>query len=163
MMARRSGEFSMTLSRDPLPVAAPVDLPAAVAAYIAATNAFDADALIGCFAKGALVNDQLRDYWDLDAIKAWAEREIIGDKVTMKVVKVVEHFGDAIVTAHVDGDYDKTGLPGPLVLAFHFTVRADKIVRLIILNNRVADSVPEVRSLRDALAHQRPPDAIPEE
>src|SRR5215218_1995140 len=73
-----------------------------------------------CFAEGALVNDQLRDYWGIDAIKAWAEREIVGDKVTMKVVRVVEHFGDVIVTANVDGDYDKTGLPGPLVLAFHF-------------------------------------------
>jgi len=83
--------------------------------------------------------------------------------VTMKVVKVVEHFGDTIVTADVDGDFDKTGLPGPLALAFHFTVRADKIVRLIILNNRAADSLPEVRSLRAALAYQRPPDAIPEE
>lgn len=145
----------MTLSSEPPAVAAAAGLPTVVAAYIAATNAFDADALIGCFAEGALVNDQLRDYWGLDAIKAWAEREIIGDKVTMKVVKVVEHFGDAIVTAHVDGDYDRTGLPGPLVLAFHFTVRADKIVRLIILNNRTADSLPEVRSLRAALAEGR--------
>jgi len=153
----------MTLSREPLAVAATADIPTPVAAYIAATNAFDADALISCFAERALVNDQLRDYWGLDAIKAWAEREIIGDKLTMKVVKVVEHFGDAIVTAHVDGDYDKTGLPGPLTLAFHFTVRADKIARLIILNNRAADSLPEVRSLRDALAHQRPPDAAPKE
>ena len=153
----------MTLSREPLAAAATADMAMPVAAYIAATNAFDADALIGCFAEGALVNDQLRDYWGLDAIKAWAEREIIADKVTMKVLKVVEHFGDTIVTAHVDGDFDKTGLPGPLALAFHFTVRADKIVRLIILNNRAADSLPEVRSLRAALAHQRPPDAMPEE
>jgi len=153
----------MTLSREPLAVAATADIPTPIAAYIAATNAFDADALIGCFAEGALVNDQLRDYWGLDAIKAWAKREIIGDKVTMEVVKVVVHFGDAIVTAHVDGDYDKTGLPGLLTLAFHFTVRADKIVRLIILNNRAADSLPDVRSLRDALAHQRPPDVAPTE
>jgi hypothetical protein len=153
----------MTLSREPPPVAALADIPAPVAAYIAATNAFDADALIGCFAEGALVNDQLRDYWGLDAIKAWAKREIIGDKVTMVVVEVVQHFEDTIVTAHVDGDYDKTGLPGPLALAFHFTVVADKIVRLIILNNRAADSLPEVRSLRAALAHQRPPDATREE
>lgn len=153
----------MTLSRESLPVPATADIPASVAAYIAATNAFDTDALIGCFAEGALVNDQLRDYWGIDAILAWAEREIIGDKVTMQVIKVVEHFGDTIVTAHVDGDYDKTGLPGLLTLAFHFTVRADKIVRLIILNNRAAESLPDVRSLRDALAHQRPPDAIPEE
>ena len=153
----------MTLSREPLPAAATADMPVPVATYIAATNAFDADALIGCFAEGALVNDQLRDYWGLDAIKAWAEREIIADKVTMKVVKVVEHFGDTIVTADVDGDFDKTGLPGPLTLAFHFTVRADKIVRLIILNNRAADSLPEVRNLRAALAHQRPPDGKPGE
>ena len=153
----------MTLSREPLAVAATADIRTPVAAYIAATNAFDADALIGCFAEGALVNDQLRDYWGLDAIKAWAEREVIGEKVTMKVVKTIEHFGDAIVTAHVDGDYDKTGLPSLLTLAFHFTVRADKIVRLIILNYRAADSLPEVRSLRDALAHQLSPDGAPKE
>jgi hypothetical protein len=153
----------MTLSREPAPAAAPAGLPASVAAYIAATNAFDADALVACFAQGALVNDQLRDYWGIDAIKAWAEREIIGDKVTMQVLKVVEHFGDVIVTAKVDGDYDKTGLPGPLVLAFHFAVRADKIARLIILNNRTADSFPEIRSLRAALASYRPSEAAPEE
>ena len=153
----------MTVSREPPPAAVPFGLPTCVAAYIAATNAFDADALVACFAAGALVNDQLRDYWGIDAIKAWAEREIIGDKVTMQVVKVVEHFGDVIVTANVDGDYDKTGLPGPLVLAFHFAVRADKIARLIILNNRTADSSPEIRSLRAALASHRPPEAAPEE
>jgi hypothetical protein len=152
----------MTLSSEPPSVAAAAGLPTLVAAYIAATNAFDADALTSCFAQGALVNDQLHDYWGLDAIKAWAEREIVGDRVTMNVVKVVEHFGDVIVTAQVDGDYDKTGLPGPLVLAFHFTIREDKIVRLMILNNRPRDSLPEVRSLRAALARHRPPDAAPE-
>ena len=148
----------MSSSPAPDPIAAPAGLPASVAAYIAATNAFDADALIACFAEGALVNDQLRDYWGIDAIRAWAEREIVGDRVTMKVVKVVDHFGDVIVTAQVDGEYDKTGLPGPLVLAFHFVVRAGKIVRLIILNNRTPDSFPEIRSLRAALASRRQPD-----
>jgi hypothetical protein len=151
----------MTLSREPQLAAAPADLPAPVAAFIAATNSFDAGALIACFAEGALVNDQLRDYWGMDAIRAWAEREIIGTKVTMKVLKVVEHFGDVIVTANVDGDYDKTGLPGPLVLTFYFVLRADKIVRLIILNNRSADSFPEIRSLRAALASYRWPDPEP--
>lgn len=152
----------MTASHELLAPAAPAGVPAAVAAYVAATNAFDAQALVACFAQGALVNDQLRDYWGLDAIQAWAEREIVADKVTMKVVKVVDHFGDAIVTAHVDGNYDKTGLPGPLALAFHFTVRADKIVRLIILNNRTADAEPEVRTLRAALSRRRSPDAPPQ-
>jgi hypothetical protein len=151
----------MTFTREPHPDAAPAALPAPVAAYIAATNSFDADALIACFAKGALVNDQLREYWGLDAIKAWAEREIVGAKVTMKVLKFVEHFGDVIVTANVDGDYDKTGLPGPLVLTFYFVLRAEQVARLVILNNRTADSLPEVRSLRAAVASYRRPDPEP--
>jgi hypothetical protein len=40
------------------------------------------------------------------------------------------------VTANVDGDYDKRGLPDPLVLAFYVTPRDDQIVQLIILRNR---------------------------
>ena len=145
----------MTVSSETPPAAAPAALPAAVCAFIAATNAFDAEALISCFTEGALVNDQLRDYWGLAAIRAWLEQEVVGERLTMEVVKAVDHFGDSIVTARVDGDYDKTGLPGPMVLAFHFTLREDKIVRLIILHNRTADSPPEVRSLRAALAQHR--------
>jgi hypothetical protein len=39
-------------------------------------------------------------------------------------------------TANVDGNYDKRGLPDPLVLAFYFTIQSDLIVQLIILRNR---------------------------
>jgi hypothetical protein len=35
----------------------------------------------------------------------------------------------------VDGDYDKRGLPDPLVLAFYFSVHREKVVQLIILRN----------------------------
>jgi len=128
-------------------------MPRPVTAYVEATNACDPDALLACFAGEALVNDQLRDYWGLAAIRAWIQREVIGVKLTMKVVDVREHFGDAIVSAEIDGDYDKAGLPVPLVLAFHFALREDKIVRLVILNNRTMDSAPEIRSLHDA--HRR--------
>jgi ketosteroid isomerase-like protein len=143
----------MTPSHQTFPIASALAMPPPAAAYVEATNACDADALLACFADQALVNDQLRDYWGLAAIRAWIQREVIDVKLTMKVVAVREHFGDAIVTAEIDGDYDKAGLPVPLVLAFHFALRADRIVRLVILNNRTADSAPEIRSLHDA--HQR--------
>jgi hypothetical protein len=48
----------------------------------------------------------------------------------------VEHYGHFIVTANVDGDYDKRGLPDPLVLAFYFSAYGDRIVQLIILRNQ---------------------------
>ena len=53
--------------------------------------------------------------------------------VQMNVTKVINHYGKLIVTANVDGDYDKRGLPDPRVLAFYFSAQSDLIVQLIIL------------------------------
>jgi hypothetical protein len=111
-------------------------LPPPVAAYIRATNLCDLDALLATFVDDALVNDQLTDYWGKEAIAAWAARDIIGERLTLKVVKTVQHYGNSIVTAHVDGLFDKRGLPDPLVLAFYFSSYDNKIVQLIILRNQ---------------------------
>ena len=54
----------------------------------------------------------------------------------MNVTKVIKHCGNFTVSANVDGNYDKRGLPDPLVLAFYFTVKSDLTVQLIILRNR---------------------------
>jgi hypothetical protein len=111
-------------------------LPASVAAYIRATNLCDLDALMATFVDDALVNDQLTDYWGKEAIAAWATRDIIGGRLTLKVVKAVQHYGHSIVTAHADGLFDKRGLPNPLVLVFYFSSCGNNIVQLIILRNQ---------------------------
>ena len=54
----------------------------------------------------------------------------------MDVTEVIEHYGNYIVTANVDGNFDKRGLPDPLVLAFCVTPHRNRIVQLIILRNR---------------------------
>lgn len=107
-----------------------------VAAFVEATNNFDLDRLMVTFADDALVNDQLRDYWGEAAIRRWAERDIIGEKLTIAVTKVVKHYDSFVVTAEIDGKFDKRGLPDPLVLAFYLTPHDDLIVQLIILRNR---------------------------
>jgi ketosteroid isomerase-like protein len=114
----------------------PIALPSLVAAFVEATNSFDLERLMVTFADDALVNDQLRDYWGKPAIRDWARRDIIGESLTISVTKVVEHYDSFIVTADIDGNFDKRGLPDPLVLAFYFTVHNDLIVQLIILRNR---------------------------
>jgi hypothetical protein len=111
-------------------------LPPAVAAFVHAINLGDLDALLATFVDDALVNDQLRDYWGKEAITAWAARDIIGERLTLEVVATVEHYGHSIVTAHVDGLFDKRGLPDPLVLVFYFSSYDNKIVQLIILRNQ---------------------------
>ena len=111
-------------------------LPPSVGVFIQAANLGDLDALLATFVDDALVNDQLTDYWGKEAIAAWAARDIIGERLTLKVVKTVQHYGNSIVTTHVDGMFDKRGLPDPLVLVFYFSSYDNKIVQLIILRNQ---------------------------
>jgi hypothetical protein len=127
---------SDTMTKSSASPNASVALPTLVAAYVEASNNFDLERLMSTFAEDALVNDQLRDYWGKPAIREWAKRDIIGERLTMNVTKVINHYDNFIVTANVDGNYDKRGLPDPLVLAFYFTAQSDLIVQLIILRNR---------------------------
>jgi hypothetical protein len=124
------------MSHPHLPQVPLLSLPPLASAYVQATNSFDLEGLLAAFADDALVNDQLRDYWGKPAIREWAARDIIGERLTMQVVKMVEHYGHFIVTANIDGNYDKRGLPDPLVLTFYFSAHRDQIVQLIILRNQ---------------------------
>ena len=113
-------------------------LPSPVAAYVEATNSFNLDGLAAVFDGDALVNDHRDEFIGKEQIRAWAAREIIGDHVTMKVVNQ-RLLGDHVaLKAEVDGDFDKKGLPSPLVLAFYFSVTGGKISALVIVNNKTA-------------------------
>ncbi len=109
-----------------------------LAEHIAAVNAFDEDAIVATFADDALVNDAHREFWGAAAIRRWVAREMVGDKVTLEVTEVVQHYGDTIVRARYDGEYDKTGLPDELIMSSYFTVRDDKIVSMIVIRNTPA-------------------------
>jgi len=115
-----------------------IALDGVVAELFAAINEFDTDAIMGKFAEDALVNDVRREFWGKDAIRSWVEREIVGDKVTIEVTDAVEHDGLTIIQGVYDGEYDKTGLPDPLILTHYITVAEDtgKIANLIIINNQ---------------------------
>jgi ketosteroid isomerase-like protein len=107
-----------------------------VAEHIRAVNAFDTDAIVETFADDALVNDNHREFWGTGAIRAWVEKEMVGDHVTLDVTEIIDHHGDTYVRARYDGDYDKAGLPDPLIMTNYFSVRDNKIVRLYIIHNR---------------------------
>ena len=106
-----------------------------VAEHIAAVNRFDTDAIMATFADDAYVNDAHREISGRDAIRRWVAKEMVGDKVTLDVQEVVEHHGDVIVRAVYDGDYDKAGLPDPLISAFVVEGGDGKIVSLAVIRN----------------------------
>jgi len=111
-------------------------LPPVVAEYLAGVNAFDVDAIVTTFATDAYVNDARREIKGIDAIRRWVEKEMVGDHVTMEPVEIIDHHGDTIVRSRYDGTYDKTNLPGELVMSDYFSVRDGKIVSLAVIRNQ---------------------------
>jgi hypothetical protein len=111
-------------------------LPPIVAEHIAAVNAFDLDAIMATFTPDAYVNDNRREIWGLEAIRAFMAKEFVGDRVTMELREVIDHYGDIIVRAKFDGDYDKTNLPDELVMTSYFSIRQGRIASLTVIFNQ---------------------------
>ncbi|MFJ2649620.1 nuclear transport factor 2 family protein [Streptomyces sp. NPDC087420] len=109
-----------------------------LAQHVRAVNAFDVDAVLATFAEDAFVNDARREFCGAAAIRRWVTKEMVGDKVTLEVTEVVDHYGDQIVRARYDGQYDKTNLPGDLIMTNYFTVCDGKITSLIVIRNEPA-------------------------
>jgi hypothetical protein len=113
-----------------------IELPGVIAKHIMAVNAFDTDAIVATFSHDAYVNDNRREIVGRDAIRRWVAKELVGDRVTMDVREVVNHYGETIVRAAYDGTYDKTKLPEVLILSNYFRVIDEKIVSLTIIFNQ---------------------------
>jgi ketosteroid isomerase-like protein len=113
-----------------------IKLPAVIETFIKATNNHDGDAFISTFTEDALVNDFARNFWGKDQIKDWADKEIIEPQVTFKTDEIVEHYGDFLITALTDGNYDKSKAPDPTYLDYFFTVKNDKIIKMIVIKNK---------------------------
>ena len=79
------------------------------------------------FALNAVVKDVGREIHGIAAIKSSANKEIFAVNVTLDVIEVAEGAGRTIVTVKIDGTFDRTGLPDPLLMDHCFTIAADKI------------------------------------
>jgi SnoaL-like domain len=102
-------------------------VPPPIATVIRAINHGDADTLLSSFTPNAVVVDVGREFRGYAAIRQWAQQEIFSVNVTLDVVDVAERDGQTVVTVEVDGTFDKTGLPDPLLLNHYFTLEGDKI------------------------------------
>ncbi len=114
----------------------PTELTGVVAGHITAVNAQDTDAIMATFADDAYVNDARREFTGRDAIRRWVDREMVGDKITIEVREVLDHYGDTIVRGAYEGTFDRTNLPDEIVLSNYFSVRDGKIVSLVVIRNQ---------------------------
>ena len=107
-----------------------MQLSPAAKAYVRSINDHDRAAFIALFDEGAVANDIGREFRGLAAIKAWSDREIFDAQVTLEVIEVAERDGATIVTTKVDGNFDRTGLPDPVIINHHIRADGGKIVAL---------------------------------
>lgn len=107
-------------------------LQAPIERYLRAVNAGDATGFQNSFAKDAFVVDVNREIRGLEAIGQWARTDIFAVDVRLDVLKVTEREGRTVVTVRIEGTFDRTGLPDPLVMNQDFSVADGKISELRI-------------------------------
>jgi hypothetical protein len=105
-------------------------LPPAASDYVRSINDRDPAAFIALFDDNALVDDNGREFRGSAAIKEWSDREIFEPLVTLEVLDVAQLDGQTVVTTKVDGNFDRTGLPDPVIINQHITAKAGKIAAL---------------------------------
>jgi NAD(P)-dependent dehydrogenase (short-subunit alcohol dehydrogenase family) len=101
-----------------------------VAAYFRATNDHDPATFLACFAESAVVYDAGRVWQGIDAVRTWSDREIFAANVQLELIAASTQGDEAVVTTRVDGSFDRTGLPDPVVIEHRITLADGKISRL---------------------------------
>ncbi|MGO4546267.1 nuclear transport factor 2 family protein [Paenibacillus sp. 2TAB23] len=107
-------------------------IPSVIHKYISASNKPDPAAFIECFSEDAVVLDEGKKRFGKHAIKKWSDKYHFGANVTLEPKEAKEEGDKFVVTCQIDGTYDKTGLPDPLLLNYYFGIVDDKIVSLSI-------------------------------
>lgn len=105
-------------------------LPLPIEIYLRAINGRDATAFESAFAPDAVVKDIAREISGIAAIMEWARHEIFAVNVTIELLAVSEREDQTIITVKIDGTFDRTGLPDPLVMEHILTVADGKITQL---------------------------------
>lgn len=105
-------------------------IPNPIESAVKAANDHDTTGFLSNFAETAILADEGQEYHGITAIKKWSDEKLIGDNVTFDITDITISGDASVVTAKVDGDFDKTGLPDPFMMALHFVISGSKIKRL---------------------------------
>lgn len=105
-------------------------LPGPAANYIRTVNGKDPVGLLALFAEDAVVDDAGRIITGGEAVRAWAASDIVAANVTFDVLDSRGDDSAATITAKVNGTFDRTGLPDPLIMTFQIAALRGKITKL---------------------------------
>ena len=105
-----------------------LNVPEPVAAYLAAEEAKDADALSRCFTEDGTVHDEGQDYHGRDSIRQWKQAADAKYRYVFQTINVKTVGNLVTVRARLTGEF-----PGsPVELDHIFKLSGDKIASLEI-------------------------------
>jgi hypothetical protein len=105
-----------------------IPLPIAVADYLAADKAKDADGVAACFTADARVDDEARTYVGRAAIALWKRDTTDKYQYDVEPIEAAAHGASVTVRARLSGNFPNS----PLELDYTFTLTGDKISQLTI-------------------------------
>lgn len=105
-------------------------IPQTIAGFVKATNEHNSETFLAFFAENAVITDEGHEYRGIAAIKEWNDEKNIGANITLRPTQITERNGETILTAEVDGDFDKTGLPDPFLMDLYFILNGNRIAAL---------------------------------
>lgn len=106
----------------------PLNLPAPIAAYFAADQQKNAEAVARCFTAQAVVKDEGHTHSGIDAIKAWKAAASTKYTYTTNPFALEQSDGHQVVTSRVEGNF-----PGsPVDLRYRFRLERGLIASLEI-------------------------------
>lgn len=108
------------------------ELPPILARYFATMERGALDAFARCFAEDAVVTDEGRTHRGRADIIAWRAAANARYRITTTPETIARRGGETVVTALIEGDFPKAGLPDPLRLEYRFGIRDDLIHSLAI-------------------------------
>jgi len=107
-----------------------MQLPPTAAEYVRSINDHDREAFNALFVEATFVNDAGREFCGRAAIESWSHGDIFDAQVTLEVIDATDRDGETVITTKVEGNFDRTGLPSPVIINHHITVEHDRIVGL---------------------------------
>lgn len=97
-----------------------IKIPESVAIYFNSVNDKEPETFLAAFDEHAYVLDMKRELIGKNVISNWSKSEIFEPKVHFAITDAREQDDSFIITVSIDGEFDKTNLPDPLLMKHRF-------------------------------------------
>lgn len=106
-------------------------LPKILEDFVIAQNQHNSYAYVKDFADDAIVHDESKDYNGKSDIKQWNETTNEMYHTNLEPIEFSETKNESVLTVKVSGTFDGS----PIILKYHFVIKDNKIISLIVKNN----------------------------